>query len=105
MKTIVKTALFNSLSTAIYIALVGSFFYLAQQKKFGDGQTIFIPIFLLMLFVFSAALTGALIFGRPVLWYLEDKKKDALLLLGYTLGIFFIITLLAFFGMVIFIHP
>lgn len=105
MKPIVKTALFNSLSTAIYVALVGSFFYLAQQKDFGDGHTIFIPIFLLMLLVFSVALTGALIFGRPMLWYLEGKKKDALLLLGYTLGIFFVITLLAFFAMVIFIHP
>lgn len=104
MKPIIKTALFNSFSTAIYVALVGSFFYLAQQKQFGDGQTVFIPIFLLMLLVFSAALTGALIFGRPVLWYLEGKKKDALLLLGYTFGIFFIITLLAFFGMVSFIH-
>ncbi len=105
MKTIIKTALFNSLSTAVYVALVGSFFYLAGQKKFGDGHTVFIPIFLLMLLVFSVALTGALIFGRPVLWYLEGKKQDALSLLVYTLGSFFIITLLAFLGMIIFIHP
>lgn len=105
MKSIVKTALFNALSTAIYIVLVGSFLYYAGQMKFGQGQSVFIPIFLLMLLVFSAALTGALIFGQPVLWYLEGKKKDALSLLGYTLGIFFIITLLAFFGMITFIHP
>ena len=105
MKSIIKTALFNSVSTAIYVVLVGSFFYLAGQKKLGDGHNVFIPILLLMILVLSVALTGALIFGRPVLWYLEGKKNDALLLLGYTLGIFFIITLLAFFGMVIFIHP
>jgi hypothetical protein len=104
MKSIFKLALFNSLSASIYIVLVGSFLYYAAQMKFGQGQTVFVPIFLLMLLVFSAALTGALIFGQPVLWYLEGKKKEALLLLTYTLGIFFVITIFTFFGMLAFTH-
>ncbi len=74
------------------------------QMKFGQAQTVFVPIFVLMLLVFSAALTGALIFGRPVLWFLEGKKKDALLLLAYTLGMFFITMLFAFFGVISFLH-
>ena len=49
---------------------------------------------MLMLFVFSAAVTGSLIFGQPVLWYLDGKKKDALTLLTYTLAVFFILTVI-----------
>lgn len=47
---------------------------------------------ILLLFVFSAALTSMLIFGRPVLWYLDGKKKEAISLLTHTLVIFLIIT-------------
>lgn len=99
MKPILKTALFNSLATAIYIVVIGSFMFYAGQAKFGQKDTVFVPIFVLMLLVFSAAFTGALIFGSPVLWYLDGKKREALSLLGYTLGTFFAITLVVFFAM------
>lgn len=50
---------------------------------------------MLLLFVFSAALTGALIFGRPILWYLDGKKREAILLFFYTLGCVLIIAIVA----------
>jgi hypothetical protein len=56
---------------------------------------------MLSLLVFSAALVGSLIFGRPILWYLDNKKKEAVLLLAYTLASFFVIICL--FSVLIFI--
>lgn len=95
MNSIFKSALFNSVATALYVILVGSFMYYSGEHKLGQSQTVLIPIFILMLLVFSAALTGSLMVGKPVLWYLEGKKKEAIALLAYTLGIFFLITLVA----------
>ena len=43
-------------------------------------------IAILMLFVFSAAISGALIIGKPALLYLEGKKREALELFAFTLG-------------------
>jgi len=98
MKPILKTALFNSLATAVYVSAIGLFFFYVNKLNL-KSSTPLIPIFMLMLFVFSAALTGTLVFGKPILWYLDGKKKEALSLLAYTLGIFFIIALLVFVGL------
>lgn len=101
MKPILKTAFLNSLMTAIYVSAVGSFMFYAGSIKLGQTRTALLPVFMLMLLVFSAALTGALIFGKPVLWYMEGKKKEAFMLLAYTLGIFFAVTLLVLAGLVL----
>ena len=94
-REIIRQALMNSLITAAYVILVALFIYLGSQGLFGQNNTILIPIAMLMLFVFSAALTGFLIFGKPVMWYLSNNKKEALSLLFYTLGIFLAITVIA----------
>src|SRR6266404_3215972 len=94
---IIKNALVNALLTALYVAIVASFLFYAP-KFLGErakANTPVIPMAMLMLFVFSAALTGALLLGRPVLWYLDGKKKEAVALFGYTLGIFLVITICA----------
>ena len=96
MKGVIKYAVINSLGTAAYIVLVVSLIFSLGNKFSGGDETIFIPIAMLMLLVFSVALVGSLIFGRPIIWYLNGKKKDAVLLLVYTLGIFLAITLIAF---------
>ena len=100
MRKILKYALINAIGTALYVAAVASFMYLAGQGTFGTTKTVFIPIAMLMLFVFSAAFTGTLMFGRPVVWYLDGKKKEALSLLGYTLIIFMIITFVVLFTLI-----
>lgn len=96
MKPLIKIALQNAAATALYVVLIGSFLFYTP-KIFGQADhgpvSVLVPIVMLMLLVFSAALCGALIFGRPVFWYLDGKKKDALSLLTATLGIFFVITL------------
>ncbi|MFH0979841.1 MAG: hypothetical protein V1803_02760 [Candidatus Roizmanbacteria bacterium] len=92
MKQIVKNAFVNAFGTAMYITLVGGFMYFGTLIKIGRKNTFLAPIAMLLLFVFSAALTGYLIFGKPALLYIDGKKKDALSLLTYTLIFFFIIT-------------
>ncbi len=92
---VIKRALANAIITAIYVVLIGSFIYFGE-KIFGEAPNILIPIVMLMLLVFSVALTGFLIFGKPVMLYLDNKKKEAISLLGYTLGFLFAITLIVF---------
>lgn len=97
--TILKTAAVNAFLAALYVAAIGSFLFYVP-KFFGTGRTdtVMVPIFLLSLLVFSAALMVMLIFGRPIMWYLDNRKQEALSLVSYTLIILFVITIL-FFGM------
>jgi len=94
MNHVMKTALFNALATAFYVTVVGSFMYYGSMKKVGKNSAFLAPIAMLLLFVFSAALTGFLIFGRPALLYIDGKKKEALSLLTYTLTFFCVITVI-----------
>jgi len=82
--------------TALYVFVISSFLFYAS-KIFGKDEpnTVLVPIMMLSLFVFSAALVGTLVFGRPITWYLDGKKKEAVSLLLYTLGVFLIITIIA----------
>lgn len=92
MNRIKKTAIVNALATTLYIVAVGVFLYYGSLVKIGRANIILFPIALLLLFVFSAALTGFLIFGKPAQMYVDGKKKEALSLLTYTLVSFSIIT-------------
>ena len=94
--SVIKYALVNALWTALYVILIGIFLNLAQNI-FGKGPNMLIPVVMLLLFVFSAALTGSLVLGRPILWYLEGRKKEAFKLFGYTLVVLFIVTILILF--------
>ncbi len=91
MNQIQKEALKNSILTTLYIVAVATFMNFGEKVKIGKNAFL-APIAFLMLFVFSAALTGFLIFGKPGLMYLDGKKKEALSLITYTLVFFFTIT-------------
>ena len=96
MKPIVKHAVINSLLTTLYIALVSSFlFYGPRAFSPAKEDTVLIPIMMLSLLVFSVAMMGVLIFGRPVMWYLDGRKEEAISLLAHTLAIFFFIIIIA----------
>ncbi len=101
MDKIQKTALTDSVATAAYIVLVGSFMYWGSIVKLGRVNTFLVPIAILLLFVCSAAITGYLIFGKPAQLYVDGKKKEALSLLTYTLLYFSAITILAIFALLL----
>lgn len=95
MDKIIKRAFIDSVGTAVYIILVVSFLF-SLRSLAPKEDILIIPIAMLLLFVSSAAITGFLVFGKPVMLYIDGKKKEAISLLGYTLGILFLITLIFF---------
>src|SRR3989339_670691 len=94
MNKIVKIALLNSLATVVYVELIVLFMSFMQTRFSSSPETFFIPIAMLLLFVFSAALTGSLVFGKPLMLYLDGKKKDALKLISWTLTFLFLILII-----------
>lgn len=97
-KKIVGSAVINALATYLYVTLlVSCIFYVPKFLGTPDPTPILVPIGMLLLLIFSAALTGSLVFGRPILWYIEGRKKEAIHLLIWTLGTLILITTLTFF--------
>jgi membrane-bound metal-dependent hydrolase YbcI (DUF457 family) len=65
---------------------------------FGPADTILIPISLLSLLVLSVLVMGSLFLLRPVTFYLDGKKEEALRFLGATILAFAVIVFLFFAG-------
>ncbi len=82
-----KNPFINSLSATAYIAAVASFMFYGKGL-FGKGDTIFMPIMMLSLFVLSAAMMGYFFFFQPVRLYLDGEKKQAMDLFLKTIAIF-----------------
>jgi hypothetical protein len=93
MNPIKKYALINAGVTALYI--VGLVTFIANMESVIE-ESFLVPALMLILFVFSAAFTAAMILGRPILWYLDGKKKEAVSLFIWTLGCFFVMGLALF---------
>ncbi len=68
---------------------------------FGQIKSFWGPAALLLLFVLSATIVGALVLGRPIYIYLNGQKAEAIKLLAYTIGCLFIITIITFLVMAI----
>lgn len=84
----------NSLGVVIYVSLVVTIMSFGQ--KFSGHNGFLGPIGFLLLFVISATITGLLVFGRPVHFYLNGLKSEAFKLLFYTIGFLVIETLIIF---------
>jgi len=95
-------AALNALGVLVYVYLV-SLVLSNGQRIFGTmNNSVLGPTVFLMLFVFSALVTGLLILGRPVMLYLDGAKKEGVKLLFYTglsllvllfvVGIFLVLT-------------
>lgn len=95
MQKIISRAIINAFATLAYIILVVSLIFSMQNfQQLKD--IIFIPVAMLMLFVCSAAITGFLVFGKPAMLYIDGKKKEAISMLGYTIGILVLLTITTF---------
>jgi hypothetical protein len=92
---IFRRAALSALVAYAYVAAVGLFMSNAS-RMFGAKDTALTPVAVLMLLVFSAALMGILVFGQPLMWYIDGKKKSALALLGYTMVCLLVLLLLTF---------
>jgi len=92
-KKLVTFGFLSALGEGVYIFLVALVMRNAN-KLFGNNPGVLPIIVFLMLFVLSAAISGALILGKPTLLYLEGKKREALELFGLTLGWMFVFLLI-----------
>jgi hypothetical protein len=100
--TILKIAGLHAVGTALYVALVASFmFYGSRLFPSKKEDIVLIPIAMLLLLVLSASVTGSLVLGRPILWYIDGKKKESVSLLLATFGFLFLITIFALVMMVL----
>ncbi|MEJ0021466.1 MAG: hypothetical protein WDN47_02660 [Candidatus Doudnabacteria bacterium] len=95
----VAHSLGHAVLVLLYVTLVASIMN-HGSVWFGQKDTAFTPILVLMLFVLSAAITSALVLGRPVLMYFDGQKKEALKFFGYTVGWMFALTVVVFAVMV-----
>lgn len=76
----------NALGTVAYVAIV-AYFLFNSKTIFGEVEDSFlIPMFMMLLLILSATVTGFLVIGKPLQLYLSDQKSQALKLLGRTLA-------------------
>jgi hypothetical protein len=97
-----KSALLNSIGTAIYIALVATLMTYGN-KIFGQDQGVLNGVGILLLMVLSVLIVGTLVIGKPLMLYLDGSKKEAVKLLLQTILILAIITII-FLGILALIH-
>ncbi|MFA5987598.1 MAG: hypothetical protein WC797_03035 [Candidatus Paceibacterota bacterium] len=87
--------LLSAAGVFVYVALI-SLFFSNTKDMFGSVPTpnMLIPMMMLLLFVFSAAVTGLLVFGGPVYLFLDNRKGEAVKLLSSTLFFLLVLVLL-----------
>ncbi len=99
-KKIIKNALIDSIAAVAYVALI-SVLLTNSRQLFGQVNSVISGIAFLLTFVFSAALMGIVIFGKPILWYLDGFKKEAVKLVLYSMGFLFVILVLVLLTLIV----
>lgn len=97
---LVLWSVLNSLGVLVYTSAVAWLMF-NGEKIFGQATSFWMPLALLLLFVFSALVVGLLVLGRPIYLYFNDAKSDAIKLLFYTVGWLFLIVVIIFVAMVV----
>lgn len=98
---LIGVALKQALGVFGYVLLV-SLFMNNAEKIFGKEDGLWAPVAFLMLFVISAAVTGFMVLGKSVMFYLDGAKKEAIKLLMLTVGWMAVIMLLVMLGLLVF---
>lgn len=83
----VLKSLINAAGVFIYILAIAWFLFNVNDRTlFGATPNFFAPVFMLLLFIISASITGLLVLGRPLHLYVNGLKKEAFVLLFATIG-------------------
>ncbi len=81
----IKRSFLNAFGVLAYVSAVASFMF--HGKGLFPGEDNFLmPILMLLLLIVSAATTGFLVFGKPIMLYLDGAKKEAFSMLLATIG-------------------
>ncbi|MDD5342047.1 MAG: hypothetical protein PHI73_01810 [Patescibacteria group bacterium] len=99
---IFKLGILAGVTQGLYILLVGLFIMSANNLFDSDGTPILSFAVMITLFVFSAGLSGLIVFGYPV--YLVTKKqfREAVLMSVITLATILVIFCLFFVSLYVF---
>lgn len=100
LNNLILRSFLNALGTVVYVSLI-SLVMSQGNKIFGEKDTAITPIAALTLFVLSAAVTGSLVVGKPLLMYIENQKSEAVKLFIYTLCWLALFTIVLFAVMVL----
>ena len=96
MKTF-KQSLPYSAGALLYIVAVATVMRNAEKLFGGDKpDSALAPIGLLLLLVTSAATMGMLIFGKPLMLYIDGKKREGVMMAVCTIGQLAAFTVLLF---------
>jgi hypothetical protein len=75
--------LFQALGISVYCVLVVLFFQIMENNPIKSNKLI-TGLLILIILVFSVAICGLIVFGRPVYLAINKKIKEALNILTYT---------------------
>jgi len=92
-KQIILNSLLHALAVVAYVVII-AFIMNAGNELFSSANQIHTSIGILLLFTVSAAITGLLVFGRPVYLFLNGQKPEAVKFLFFTLGWLFCMTII-----------
>lgn len=94
-----SVGLLQALGVTVYCTLVGGVFWIFQKFVVAPPQFLG-TVLMLILLVFSTAVTGSMVFGYPVYLAINKKTREALTVLAYTLmfflAIIFVIAIVLF---------
>ena len=85
-KHIAKRSLTYAALALLYVGIVTTVMRNAQRLFGPDGNSQLGTIVFLLLLVVSASTMGLLIFGKPVMLYIDGKKREAVMMAACTIG-------------------
>lgn len=94
-KEIVGRAAKHALGASVYVLIVITVMRAISKTRANTPDTPLDIFTGLMLFSVSAGIMAALVFGKPAMWYADGHRKEAVKLLGWTLGFMAAITAVA----------
>ena len=83
-----KKPFLRALGAAGYIAFIVLVINFTGTALEGQNETLVIPMTMLSLFVLSAAVMGFLFLSEPLYLLMDNKKQEALVFFGKTVGFF-----------------
>ena len=93
---IVKQSLSYAAGAILYVALVATIMYNAERIFGAEEESVLIPIGMILLLVTSVATMGMLVFGKPVMLYIDGKKREGVTMAITTIAILAIFTIALF---------
>ena len=100
-KKIIKQSLACATAALLYIVLVATFMSNVGKIVGQQDKSALAPIGFLLLLVVSAATMGLLIFGKPVMLYMDGKKRESVAMVVGTIACLAVFTVLLFIALVL----